>query len=106
MIGKLNKRAEFQTGTRTSNGSGGFTKTWNKTFVVWCRLIPKLGNESVTGRQQTHEVRYEIKIRYRTDIKSSMRILINDEVYNVKSFVDLESNEKYLTISAIKGQVV
>lgn len=105
-IGKLNKRAQFQTETRISDGAGGFARTWSNFAKVWAKLIPKTGSEQIIGDQQTHVVSNELIIRYRTDITTSMRVVISGTAYNVQSFSDTESDKRYLTLSISQGVAI
>jgi len=105
-IGKLNKRAAFQSEARTTDNMGGYTRTWSTDFTVWCFLKPKAGRELLNAGQQTHFVGNDLVIRYREDVTTEMRVVIEGVNYNIQSFSDMNSDRKYLTLSITQGVAI
>lgn len=105
-LGKLDKRAAFQSETRTPDGMGGNSRTWATDFTLWAQLKPKAGREVLTGTQQVHVQTNELVIRYRTDITTAMRVIIEGVTYNIQSFADMDSTKRYLTLSLTQGVAI
>lgn len=73
-IGELNKRFSLQTSTRVSDGAGGFTTSWATIATVWGKKTTHRSDEAVQAMKETGTATHNIRIRYRTDVKSSWRV--------------------------------
>ncbi len=102
-IGALNRRVSIQKETRTADGAGGFTRTWATIAVVWGKLTPKSGGESLDAQQQTNEQRFVLKIRHRTDVSTAKRVLISGDAYNITNAFNIDQKRRYLTATVVAG---
>lgn len=66
-------------------GSPAATVEWEDVATVWAALDATRGSEFFAAQQTQSTVLQRIRIRYRSDVTSAMRILYQDTVYNVIS---------------------
>lgn len=106
MIGRLDQRVTLQSPTRTADAAGGFTAAWGNltsTPVVWARVEPKSGSESMSDDRMNAASMYQFTIRNRSDVDERMRIVWLGENYNVRSVLREGPRPLYLTIEAERG---
>ena len=81
--GQLNKRLTFQTGSESNDGEG---KTiWRDSFTVWGAVLPLVGNRRYLAQQLDSSIAGTIIIRYRSDLKSSMRVKFGSRYFEIIS---------------------
>ena len=109
--GKLNKRVTLQVLTQTKSSSGGMVDAWANLAInptVWARVMSVSGNEiSITAKGgQISNARYEIAIRYRTDlpIAEKLRVSYNSKFYNVNFIKDFEEQHVELLLFCDTGR--
>lgn len=94
--GKLNKRITFQAGTESNDGEG---KTiWTDSFTVWAAVLPLTGNRRYLAQQLDASISGTIIIRYRSDVKSSMRIKFGTRYLSIISIRNPEEKNESLEI--------
>jgi SPP1 family predicted phage head-tail adaptor len=86
--GKMNKRLIFQAGTESNDGEG--KTVWTDSFSVWAAVIPLVGNRRYLAQQLDSSISGTIIIRYRSDVKSSMRIKYGSRYLSIISIRDPE----------------
>ena len=77
-IGDLNKQITLQIQTKSSDGMGGFTVTWNDWDTVWAKMTTHRSDDSIQAMRQTGMSLHNFRIRYRKNISPSMRIKYGD----------------------------
>ena len=82
-IGSLRHRLKFQIQVPTLDVMGGTGVTWKDGPVVWGSIWPITASEQLKSGQLTGEITHRIKIRYRDDVDSSMRIKYKDIYYAI-----------------------
>ena len=103
MIGDLNRRIVFQEEVKISDGAGGYISEWQDIVnvpEVFASVIPLSSAEILHFSRLQHQVNYQIIVRYRADIKSSMRIIHDDVIYDIKALNNVQGKSKYLRILA------
>ena len=90
-------RIEYKT---VSNDSiyGTESITWTLLAVIWCEVQDVLPSRAETSERNIDMSKLPARwrARYRTDIDSSMRIVINGETYQIISGPASISNKKYI----------
>lgn len=86
----LDKRITIQHKTLVSDGWGSSTETWANLIStgdgkVWANRLVLNGKEFITAGAETAQSSATWRIRKMSGIKSSMRILYEDEIYNITS---------------------
>lgn len=85
-IGKLNTRARIEQKSVTQDATyGSETVTWALLAVVWCEkqdVLPSK-SESVKNGLAVSLNQSRVRMRYRSDVDSTMRIVIAGQVYQI-----------------------
>lgn len=95
-IGDLRRRVTIETAVRASDGGGGFTVIWQPVAVLWAAIWPRLADESFTLDRVAGRASHDMWIRYRTDIKPEMRVVIGTRVFDIKGVIDVEDRKAWL----------
>lgn len=99
--GKLRHRITIQSLQSTQNDSNGnFNDSWMAFAVDWpADVHPLSGREFIQGGAEQSEVVDRITIRYLAGVKKAMRVLHEDQVFNIKAVLpDAKSGREYLTL--------
>jgi SPP1 family predicted phage head-tail adaptor len=86
-IGRLNRRVVIQAQTSTVDAVGQPVNTWSTFAAVWAdiRFNTGLKNlETITADAQSSVAVASIRIRYRSDVTSAMRVVDGSTVYHIK----------------------
>ena len=113
IIGTLNARARIEYPVHTSDPVyGGDVITWALLDVVWCNYQDELPSKSERVEQglALNTNRTRIRMRYRADVDSSMRLVINrpnPTIYQIESgpaeLGDKDGLELMVTAFSSKG---
>lgn len=72
---ELKHRITLQYQTRTPDGAGAWTTTWNDAATVWAAIWPgQPAREAMAAGAPSAELTHRIRIRYRADVRASWRI--------------------------------
>lgn len=85
--------------TRAADGMGGFTITWNSIATIWAKKTTHRSDEAVQAMATTGITIHNYRIRYRTDIKHSWRILDGNKYMNIVGITEVE-RRTWLDITA------
>lgn len=88
--GKINRRITIEQRVEVDDGGGGKKITWQPFATVWASITPSTGREVYQSDQVRAELWYDIKIRYRAGVKSSMRVNYNGRLFNIRNVRDIE----------------
>jgi len=72
--GKLRQRVTIETPLQVQNDLGEVYNTWSTFATVWASVEPVKAVDKTTNEQVRNDLDAVIKIRYRSDINSSMRV--------------------------------
>ena len=76
--GRLNQRITIQAMTLVRGALGCHDETWSDLAVVWAEVTDLSGREIFNAKAMGSEATKRITIRYRTDVKASMRVIFTD----------------------------
>ena len=96
--GQLRHRLVFQKETRSRDAFNEEVVTWSTHCTVWGQVLPNAGRKYYEALQGTAEVSGEIRIRHRTDILPTMRILHGSRVLEIASIVNPQERDRELLI--------
>lgn len=102
--GKLRHSITWQEKTQTPDGGGGYTYTTSDTATMRAYIKPVSTNERFFAQRIESDVTHKIFIRYRTDLNPAMRIKFGARFFQVKGFINIEEQNKWLEISAVEGE--
>lgn len=86
--GRLRHRITFQTGSESNDGEG--ITVYTDSFTVWSDIRPLTGNRRYLAQQLDASISGTVIIRYRSDVKSSMRIKFGTRYLTIISIRDPE----------------
>lgn len=81
--GKYRWRCELQAPVTTQDAAGQPIDSWIDLGKVWADIRATGGLEAIKAGAATSTVQASIRLRYRTDIDSGMRLIQGSTTYNV-----------------------
>lgn len=81
--GLLDRRVALFYSTPTRNAGGGTVHTWNLVGYVWASFKPQTGREIQQAGQKISLALATFRLRWRTDIRASWRIVYDSVVYDL-----------------------
>jgi SPP1 family predicted phage head-tail adaptor len=97
-IGDMRHRIIFQEKVEVDDGHHGHTVTWKDVVTVWASVEPISGREYFYAHQISTEVTHRVKIRYRNDVNTKMRIKFGLRILEIISILSLGEESKVLEI--------
>jgi len=98
-IGALNKRITIEAPPRASDGMGGFDNTWSEIADdVAAAIWPVSANEQIKAMGAVMTMTHRIRIRYRSDIRSSWRLKYKNDYFDIVSIVNPNMANRALDI--------
>lgn len=106
--GSLNRQVEIQRKTVVDDEGGQPVPTWKTFAKPWVNFKTITGSaaaqqEFVTGDIEIDRVTTSIRMRFRTDIDATMRVLYRGEVYDIKAVLPDEEFQEYMDLAVAKG---
>lgn len=84
--GKFDQRVTlFSRGTPTLDAAGQDTITWVDEGTVWAQRVTLRSAEAVAAAQISDDVVVELHIRHRADVRTTWRLVWNDQAYDITS---------------------
>jgi SPP1 family predicted phage head-tail adaptor len=99
--GDLDRYIRIERFTATDNNYGEGVKTWSLLSNVWAQKIEVTSSEGVKEDQITAKQVTQWRVRYNSNISVQMRILYNNEYYNITS-VQEEGRGAYMLLNSFK----
>lgn len=96
--GQLRQRITLQSKTAIQNTFGEEVITWVDFAEVWAAVEPNTGREFLEGRQVTAEVTTMIRIRYRSGVIPTMRVVYGSITYDVLAVLQPKENRRELNL--------
>jgi SPP1 family predicted phage head-tail adaptor len=84
--GKLRHRVILQTPTITANSYGEPIETFVNTATIWASVEPLSGRDYFKSMKDNAEITHKVTIRYRSDIKPTLRFLFGTRVFDILYF--------------------
>lgn len=106
-IGDINHRITLQYKTIVMDTMGGRTETWNTAATVWAKKTPYRSDEAIKLMKETGTLMVNYRIRYRSDVQASWRILDGNKylvIIGPPITVDLGPGRMFLDITAKEWQ--
>jgi len=87
-IGELINRIDIQSYTRTENEVGEEVKQWQLYVPLWSKFFNSSVKDQLKAGKDAPSIVYEIVIRYRNDIDTTMRVVYKGKNYNIDHVVN------------------
>ena len=91
--GRLSSRVTIQQRTDTQNEVGELGPTWSTLAAVWADVIHNSGLETIKAGASASVVKASIRVRYRADVKPSMRVVKGADIYNIEAVLPDQGRE-------------
>jgi SPP1 family predicted phage head-tail adaptor len=103
--GKLRHRVTIQKPSRRQDPvTGASISGWVDVAKVWASIEPLSARDFIAAQGVQSEVTARIVMRYRDDVRASMRILHRNRIYNISGVLpDQDSGREYLTLPVSEG---
>ena len=106
--GMLNRRVTVEEPVAGGDSYGQPSTSWAAFDTVWAYVVPQSGRsiaeQLIAGREASGQVQV-VRIRYRLDITTAMRLSYNGRLYNITSVAPDESSRVHtdLVCTVIQG---
>ena len=91
--GRLRSRVTIQQRTDSQNEVGELVPVWSTLAAVWADVLHNSGLETIKAGASASVVKASIRIRYRADVKPSMRVVKGSDVYNIEAVLPDQGRE-------------
>lgn len=106
---RLRHRLTLQQEIHTADTAGGYTRSWQDVAQLWVEIIPNTGNyqgtrgENMVLQHIQTSITHKILLRYRAGIDSSMRLVFENRIFNIRYVINSHENNETLEILAEEG---
>lgn len=97
-IGKLRHRVTFRIRSISQNDFGEWITSYTDWVTVWAAIEPNLGKRYMEALQANSEVQGVIRIRYRSGVLPTMRIVYGSQTFSIVAIVHPLEQKKELHI--------
>ena len=97
-IGRLKHRITFQRLSQSKNEYGELADEWLDIKTVWAEIKPVSGNQFFAAKQINSEISHNVYIRYRTDLKPSMRIKFKERIFEILYLMNVNEGNRLIQL--------
>jgi SPP1 family predicted phage head-tail adaptor len=94
--GRLRLRLVLERATRSANGAGGATLTWNEIATVAADMVPVKADEREVGAGLGDLTLQKIAIRKRDDVLAGDRFRLSERLFRIRSVSDPDEDGRFL----------
>lgn len=94
--GELKHRITIQYQIKSKNAMGEWTSTWSDFISCWAAIEPASGTTYYAAKQAESSTDGRVRIRYRSGIKPTMRIIHGERALNIVSIIQPKENHREL----------
>jgi len=97
--GELDKQGTIQFLAKSKNSFGEDIETWTDLATnIWCSIEPVSGSERWLQQERVSEATFKIKMRYRANLNSTMRLKYKNRYLQFLAVLNLGEDNKELLI--------
>ena len=100
---QLNRRVLIQRPKQTRDSFGQRSTDWEFYCYAWAHIRPGSGREFIEAGKETSEVDVSVRVRYRTDLDASMRVIIDGRPMNIKAVIPDLANRTHTDLVCGSG---
>lgn len=97
-IGRLKHKITFQQLGQDKNEYGETIEEWVDIKTVWAEIKPVSGNQFFAAKQINSEISHNVYIRYRHDLKPSMRIKYKERIFEILYLMNVNEENRLMQI--------
>jgi len=98
-IGSLNRRVTIQQPSASQDSVGQPENTWSTLATVWANVRMLNGTETIKADAQVSQAKASIRIRWRTDVTSAMRVVLGSTTYEIKAVLPDEAGKRHVDLA-------
>lgn len=96
--GDFRRKIIIQEPSESKDAEGIVTVTWVDLATVWAAVEPLRGRELFSAQAVTAEPITKIRIRYRSGVRPSMRVVYGTRIFDIQSVVDTGDRHRELQL--------
>ena len=109
---RLKHKLALEAEVQTSDGQGGYSRSWQKLADIWAEILPLTGGQTrsygsgneVFGQGQIQNtLTHKILVRYRSGIDAGMRLVFEQRAFNIRYIANTDEAKDTLEILAEEG---
>lgn len=87
LASELRHKVVIQTKVEGGRDEDGYSlpNAWTTYKNLWAKVTPVAARDLAITQSELTEITARLKIRYRTDINTTMRVLWKDKIYSIQS---------------------
>jgi SPP1 family predicted phage head-tail adaptor len=93
-------RIEIQSLSLAPNDTGGQDQSWATFATVWASIKPKLTKEVNFAQRIEPRVDHEIRMRYLSGLTTTMRIVFETRIFEIKAIITPDEVKEFNMILA------
>lgn len=102
-LGKFNRRITLQKPAEGRKPSGQTQAGWLDVARPWAWIRGKSGRETMESGQEVASEQYSMRIRFRSDVAASWRVLYRGEPYDIKVVLPDEAGRQHVDLVVERG---
>ncbi len=99
-IGELNRRIEILQQEDVRDSYGGEVGEWLTIAMVWAKIEPKTGRESLVGDKVQSSQELSITMRYNSSLTVLHRLKYKDTIYEITAVKDSVTAHRWTEVTA------
>ncbi len=99
----LRCKIEIHRLTEDADDLGGFTTTWSLLKTKWAKVAPMSGRELIHADKIDATAVSTFTVRFDVDILESDKIVFKGKEYNIRSIVNVDEDDRFLSILGERG---
>ena len=103
MIGSLRHRVVFEQKTQSADDGGGFAESWSTLATVFAAVELDRGQEVVDAGRVVSANRLRLRIRYRDDVSSELRVIHKGRVHAIDWVFDPDGKQHWLLVGCTES---
>jgi SPP1 family predicted phage head-tail adaptor len=108
-VGDLRHSVTIEQPVKTSDGQGGFTRSWSTYFTGFAHIEPLSARERLFSNQKTAETSHKITMRYRMDKLPTIEMRVNytvgstTRIFQISGVINTDERNRYMTLMCKEG---
>lgn len=103
--GLLRHQITIERETKTKDGVGGYSSSWDTHLQPYSYIKPVSGFERLQAMRLEASISHKIYIRYVADISPNDRIIFNSRQMQIRAIINIEERNKWLELTCDEGVV-
>lgn len=101
--GTMRQRIRLEQPSLAPDGLGGWHRSWVEVASVWAHIRAGSGDERMEAGQLAAPATYRIRLRWREDITSDMRIVFGARIFAIRGVLDADARKRFIELIAEEG---